>query len=78
MSVFFPFSCKGQPVKTERKQASIGPETIPPYCHLTTCDSAEEAAAEAMRSSGSRHAADALAILWQLRRVAALEQAERL
>lgn len=65
-------------MKTERKQASIGPETIPPYCHLTASDSPEEAAAEVMRIFGTRYAVDALAILWQLRRVAALEQAERL
>ena len=41
---------------------------VPPYCFMAGARSHEEATAEAMKATGSRHAADALMILWRLRR----------
>jgi len=41
---------------------------VPPYCFMAGGLSHEEATVEAMKATGSRHAADALTILWQLRR----------
>jgi hypothetical protein len=40
----------------------------PPYCFMANGRTHEEATVEAMSATGSRYAADALMILWQLRR----------
>lgn len=50
---------------------TVAPRAVPPYSHMSAERTIEEAATEAMRALGSRHAADALTILWQLRRIAA-------
>lgn len=46
-------------------------EEVPPYCYAAPGMSAEESALEAVKAMQIAHAADALGLLWRLRRVAA-------
>lgn len=53
----------------QRKTVHLG--EVPPYCYAAPGMSAEEGAVEAVKALQIAHAADALGLLWQLRRVAA-------
>lgn len=64
--------------EAEEKRAKAGKqpktakvEEVPPYCYAAPGMSAEESALEAVKALQIAHAADALGLLWQLRRVAA-------
>ena len=55
----------GKPPKTAHV------EEVPPYCYAAVGMSAEEGAKEAVKALQIAHAADAIGLLWQLRRVVA-------
>ncbi|UCV28116.1 hypothetical protein [Ferribacterium limneticum] len=54
--------------KTTTTTASI--DQVPPYCYRRPGMSAEEGAGAAVKELGITHSCDALALLWELRRVA--------
>ncbi|MQY52113.1 hypothetical protein HCX48_09515 [Rhodocyclus tenuis] len=58
-------------VKAGKQVKAVRLDEVPPYCYAALGMSAEEGALEAVKALQITHAADALGLLWQLRRVAA-------
>lgn len=56
---------------------TVAVDQVPPYSFYLPGMDAEEAAEAAVKALRTPHLCDALALLWQLRRVSKTEQAER-
>jgi hypothetical protein len=55
---------------------NTAPAELPPYCHLSPERSPDESAVIAVREMRISHPADALGLLWQLRKVAKSDEIE--
>lgn len=62
-------------IKAGKKGKTVLPEQVPPFCYLAAGQSPEEAAAEAFKHF-SMTPAEALGLVWKLRRIAASDNAE--
>lgn len=65
-----------QAIKSGKKGKTALPEQVPPFCYLAAGQSPEEAVAEAFKHF-SMSPAEALGLVWKLRRVIASDIAER-
>lgn len=60
--------------RAAKQPKTAHPGEVPPYCYAAPGMSAEVGAVEAVKALQIAHAADALGLLWQLRRVVTPDQ----